>query len=115
MYQPGLHIVADISAEESLLRDCESFQKRMKELISIHGLNILGEIWHPFENAGFTALICLTDSHISIHTWPEYNKATFDVFLSNYRRVNDGTARSIAEAIIHHFNGVVTLHQEIKR
>lgn len=33
------------------------------------------------ENEGFTATLILAESHMSIHTWPEYNLATVDIFM----------------------------------
>eukprot|EP01035_Chromulina_nebulosa_P023121 gene23121-29959_t len=57
-------------------------------LIVSLALTKTGEVYHTFDNGGFTASVCLTESHVSIHTWPEYNLATFDVFLSNFRNDN---------------------------
>jgi S-adenosylmethionine decarboxylase len=40
----------------------------------------MGEVTHQFEPHGVTALGLLAESHISIHTWPEYGYAACDVF-----------------------------------
>jgi len=58
-------------------------------LIVEHKLSKVGEVYHQFQNSGFTAMVCLTESHISIHTWPEFNRVTFDVFLSNFMNYNN--------------------------
>ncbi len=36
---------------------------------------------HRFNNGGITGVALLAESHISIHTWPEYEYAAFDVFM----------------------------------
>jgi len=35
---------------------------------------------HKFEPQGVTALVMLSESHISIHTWPELGKAACDIY-----------------------------------
>jgi S-adenosylmethionine decarboxylase proenzyme len=35
---------------------------------------------HQFEPQGITGYALLSTSHIAIHTWPEYNYASVDVF-----------------------------------
>ena len=38
---------------------------------------------HQFEPQGVTGFAMLKDSHISIHTWPEYSIAKCDIFTCN--------------------------------
>ncbi|TFG58311.1 MAG: adenosylmethionine decarboxylase [Spirochaetales bacterium] len=40
----------------------------------------VGESFHQFEPAGVTGVILLSESHMSIHTWPEKNFAAVDIF-----------------------------------
>jgi S-adenosylmethionine decarboxylase len=70
------------------------------ESVEKHGLTKVGEVYFKFDDSGYTATICLTESHISIHTWPEYNMVTFDVFLSNYQNVNNKIAEHIHENLL---------------
>ncbi|MFW5837159.1 MAG: adenosylmethionine decarboxylase, partial [Desulfovibrionaceae bacterium] len=44
------------------------------------GLTLLGLQSHKFEPQGVTTLGLLSESHISIHTWPEHGYAAADVF-----------------------------------
>src|ERR1700761_8241395 len=115
-YKPGLHILIEFnSAENSKLAkscECRSF---FDNLTSRYQLQKVGEVYHDFESGGFTAVVCLTESHISIHTWPEYKLATFDVFLSNYQQVNDGKATALYNSIISFYEGVELQKNEIKR
>jgi S-adenosylmethionine decarboxylase len=52
---------------------------------------------------------------MSIHTWPEYGMATFDVFLSNYQKQNDDKARAIYQGVIAFFEGTEMQKNEVKR
>ena len=87
-YQPGLHILAQFQAPGRGLTDAPAAKAHFDRLIDELELVNVGEVYHVFPNGGFTATICLTESHVAIHTWPEYGLATFDVFLSNFRQDN---------------------------
>jgi S-adenosylmethionine decarboxylase len=40
---------------------------------------VLGESAYRFPNGAVTAVLVLSQSHLSVHTWPEYNLANFDL------------------------------------
>ncbi len=44
------------------------------------GATILGDTFHRFTPQGVTGIVAIAESHISIHTWPEYGYAAVDVF-----------------------------------
>jgi len=46
------------------------------------GATVLSERWHHFgAGYGYTGVVILSESHISVHTWPEKGYAAIDVFL----------------------------------
>lgn len=114
-YNPGLHLLATFTAPAASLEDMEACRNLFNELIEEHQLVKVGETYYSFTGSGFTATICLTESHISIHTWPEYGHATFDVFLSNYRNDNEPKVRAIYDAVIRSFAAIEVNRQEIRR
>lgn len=53
----------------------------LKEAATIAGTTIMTERWHHFgDGHGYTGVIILSESHISVHTWPEKGYAAIDVF-----------------------------------
>jgi S-adenosylmethionine decarboxylase len=44
------------------------------------GATVLKTVSHKFDPQGITAICLLSESHISIHTWPEEGKAALDVY-----------------------------------
>jgi S-adenosylmethionine decarboxylase len=44
------------------------------------GAHVLQTIYEKFDPQGVTVICLLSESHISIHTWPEDGKAAVDVF-----------------------------------
>jgi S-adenosylmethionine decarboxylase len=115
-YAPGLHILATFRAPAGRLRDAAGSQQFFGALVARLGLTSVGEVYHVFaENAGFTAVLALTESHLSIHTWPEHGLATFDVFLSNFRRDNHDTVRRMYQETLAFFEAEPQHYTEVLR
>eukprot|EP00913_Durusdinium_trenchii_P033858 g31695.t1 len=51
----------------------------MKNIADLAELTALGGVEHKFEPQGLTALLLVFESHLSIHTWPEFEYAALDV------------------------------------
>jgi S-adenosylmethionine decarboxylase len=115
-YQPGKHLIATLRTEDSsgILR-YEGFKNQVNQLTEQYRLQKLGEVYHNFEPAGFTAVICLSESHISIHTWPEHNLINLDIYLSNFKRDNENAVIGIFESLTALFAGTIIHHQIITR
>ncbi|UOQ74718.1 S-adenosylmethionine decarboxylase family protein [Hymenobacter cellulosilyticus] len=114
-YSPGLHILATFRAPVARLTDAAACQAFFDQQISHWGLVKVGEVYHSFPNASFTAVVGLTESHLSIHTWPEFGQATFDVFLSNYQRDNSATVRQLYAETLRFFEGEELTKTEVAR
>ena len=44
------------------------------------GATIVGKNFHKFDPLGVTGIIAIAESHLCIHTWPEYGYAAVDIF-----------------------------------
>jgi S-adenosylmethionine decarboxylase len=116
IYNPGLHILSEVKTKEKILLEQEAevkafFNKKIHE----YKLNKLGEVYHKFPEGGFTGVICLTESHIAIHTWPEYGLFTFDIYLSNFNKDNDDVTRNFFMDTISFFKSDDYTRNEVKR
>jgi S-adenosylmethionine decarboxylase len=116
IYKPGLHILSEAKTREMNLLEHETqvkafFDERIKE----YKLNKLGEVYHKFPEGGYTGVICLTESHIAIHTWPEYSLFTFDIYLSNFNKENDDVTRRFFKDTIDFFKSEDYTKNEVKR
>ena len=77
----GYHCILELSGCPShLLNDQEFITEAVREAARTADLTLLGEISHGFTPQGVTALALLSESHISVHTWPELGYAAADVF-----------------------------------
>lgn len=115
-YHPGTHIIASLhSHSQQTLEKYEGFETLCHTLIKQFHLHKLGEVFHNFEPVGFTGVICLSESHISVHTFPEHKRITMDIYLSNYLRENDGTVKAIYKELIQFFDAAIIHEIYLKR
>ena len=113
---PGLHIVANFSVPDAAkLGDYHAFQNFINDQIKAFHLSKVGEVYHNFPGGGFTGVVCLTESHLSIHTWPEQNYITFDVFLSNFLKDNRATTEGLYKTVCAFFGADILFEQIISR
>lgn len=115
-YQPGLHIIAELSvANTALLEQFRDAKGCIDNIIDRHALCNLGEVYHNFSPAGYTAVICLSESHISLHSWPEYGRLHMDVYLSNFLKDNDAITQAIFDELVYFFDAAIINQQTIQR
>jgi S-adenosylmethionine decarboxylase len=115
-YSPGLHKLITLQVDEvDLLTNSNTFIDFSEKIIQDFELEKVGIITHNFENKSFTIAICLKESHICIHTWPEFKQLTLDVYLCNYLQDNSNKVKSITNEFITFFKAVVLKDFEIYR
>lgn len=115
-YTPGLHCLLSLeTTQEPLLRDMDAWLNFIRPLMPAYGLEMVGEAAHQFERAGFTVAICLAESHICIHTWPEFGFLTLDIYLCNYSQRNEDKVRALAEQNVVYFGAQIRQQQEFFR
>lgn len=115
-YKPGLHILSRITTQEQdLLTNPEQIKDFYLNKIREYNLIHLGDVFHSFDTGGFTGVICLSESHLAIHTWPEFGLVTFDVFLSNFLKDNNHTTRQLFQDTIAYFKSDDYTYEEVKR
>jgi len=77
----GKHYLLNLYECSFLLLNDENFLIDLLENAAIaSGATVCQTIYKKFEPQGVTVLCLLSESHISIHTWPEEGKAACDVY-----------------------------------
>lgn len=79
----GWHFLADLQGvAPALLTDAARIEQILRASADAAGAHIVFTHFHHFgENQGVTGVLLLAESHISIHTWPEYGFAAADIFM----------------------------------
>lgn len=92
----GLHLTADLhhcSARPDLLTDPQALRELCERAVERAGLTPVGRVFHAFPPpGGVTAVVLLAESHLALHTWPEFGAVTLDVYVCN--RDEDNSARA---------------------
>lgn len=77
----GTHVIADIVGIDPVaVRDDRAIMRGMDEGLSRSGATLCGLQVRQFEPVGLTAVYLLSESHASVHTYPESNALFFDAF-----------------------------------
>ena len=114
----GLHLIGDLTGcrcDPQLLLDGERFRAKCLEMVEASGLTTMDARFHQFEGSGFTGTVVLAESHLAIHTWPEKQGLTLDVYVCNYSDDNSAKARKLFEAIVDYFQPAEIARHEVDR
>lgn len=78
----GKHMICDIKniKNHQLLNTPSLLTDLLDHICQTYDYSILQKSQHIFEPQGFTTLYLLSESHISIHTFPENNYAAIDIY-----------------------------------
>ena len=77
----GRHLIAEFyQCQDSLLDDLEGIRQAMLEAAGIIGATVMGDSFHRFAPQGVSGTIVIAESHLSIHTWPEYRYVSVDIY-----------------------------------
>ena len=77
------------------MTDAAALRQFCHDSINRAGLTILGDLFHEFDGGGVTGTVVLAESHLAIHTWPELQSVTLDVYVCNYTTDNSAKARQV--------------------
>lgn len=77
----GKHYLFDLyGCDYHDLDAADDLKKLLEGAANAAKMEILHSHFHKFSPHGVTGVLVLSTSHISVHTWPEYGYAAFDVF-----------------------------------
>lgn len=78
---PGVHLILDCHGC-SHLDDAAYIERALLDAAEAVGATVLHSFTHSFgDGEGVTGVVALSESHISVHTWPEVGYAAFDIFV----------------------------------
>jgi S-adenosylmethionine decarboxylase len=77
----GRHLILDLyDCDPGILDDYEELQRLLEASLVMAKATILRIIGEKFKPQGVTLLALLSESHASIHTWPEIGYCAVDLY-----------------------------------
>ncbi len=77
----GRHLLLEMwDCNREILDDAEKITQIMCEAANDAGATVVKSICHEFDPPGITAVAILSESHISVHTWPIEGYVAVDIF-----------------------------------
>ena len=96
----GTHLLVELKdCNCDLLDDLGYIRASMLEAAEKTGATIIGESFHQFSPQGVTGVVAIAESHLCIHTWPEYGYAAVDIFTCGENFSPTDAARLIIAAL----------------
>jgi len=63
-----------------ILNQLDRVKGIMIDAANISGATVLESSFHNFSPQGVSGVVVIAESHMAIHTWPEYEYAAVDIF-----------------------------------
>ncbi|BAI80441.1 adenosylmethionine decarboxylase [Deferribacter desulfuricans SSM1] len=77
----GKHILVEFyGCDKDVLNNSKLLDKEMQYAAEISGATIINSTFHTFSPYGVSGVVVIAESHLTIHTWPEYGYAAVDLF-----------------------------------
>lgn len=107
----GRHLLLEVyDVKYNLLNDVSSLENIIHSGIIRSRMNILNTYTHQFTPHGLTILVCLSESHVSVHTFPENNCVSVDAYTCG-----DGNPKIIILELLKYFDSYNYNLREIYR
>jgi S-adenosylmethionine decarboxylase len=79
--QLGRHILVEFyDCDKEILNDHDRIETLMKEAAIKSNATVVESVFHMFNPWGVSGAVVIQESHLTIHTWPEYGYAAVDLF-----------------------------------
>jgi len=73
-------IVELYGCDRAILDDPANLQSILTDAINRSGATIIQPFFHQFSPHGVTGVVVIAESHVAIHTWPEFGYCALDIF-----------------------------------
>jgi S-adenosylmethionine decarboxylase len=79
--QLGNHLLIEYyDCDSEVLKNTPLIEEYMIEAAKMAQATIVESVFHTFSPWGVSGVVVIEESHLTIHTWPEYKYAAVDLF-----------------------------------
>lgn len=77
----GRHLLLELKdCNAEVLNDLDLLKNCLRDAAQKIGATVVNECFHEFSPHGISGVLVISESHLCIHTWPEYGYAAVDIF-----------------------------------
>lgn len=77
----GIQLAIELfDCDAKILNDYRLLEQSLVEAATKAGATVVDSVFHQFNPHGISGAVIIAESHIAIHTWPEYCYAALDIF-----------------------------------
>lgn len=81
LYALGTHLLIELrECNPEILKSIEKVRSVMVSAAKEAKATIIDVSFHEFNPFGISGIVVIAESHLTIHTWPEYSYAAVDIF-----------------------------------
>ena len=81
MYALGTHLLVELrDCNPEILKDLNMVKGALVSAAKEAKATIIDVSFHEFNPFGISGIVVIAESHLSVHTWPEYSYAAVDIF-----------------------------------
>lgn len=81
MHALGTHLLVELrDCNPRIIKDLEMVKNALVSAAKEAKATIVDISFHEFNPFGISGMVVIAESHLSIHTWPEYSYAAVDIF-----------------------------------
>lgn len=81
LYALGKHLLIELKeCNSEILKNINEVRKVMVSAAKEAGATIIDISFREFSPFGISGIVVIAESHLTIHTWPEYSYAAVDIF-----------------------------------
>jgi S-adenosylmethionine decarboxylase len=114
LYALGRHLLLELkNCNKEVLDDLDFLKGCLDEAAVCCNATVVGESFYHFSPHGVSGVVNIAESHISIHTWPEYGYAAVDVFTCGDSVEPEKAAKLIIEKVEAENYSVIELRRGI--
>lgn len=75
----GVHLIAEFWYGKNI-EDTKEIRQILIEAVKKANNTVLKIVVHKFKPQGITGIVLLAESHLALHTWPEFNYTAIDIY-----------------------------------
>lgn len=81
MHALGTHLLVELrDCNPRIIKDLDMVKNALVSAAKEAKATIVDISFHEFNPFGISGMVVIAESHLSIHTWPEYSYAAVDIF-----------------------------------